>query len=161
MLLVLAAFLAVRFDVPAQVKMGVANLIYGDEMRGMKEFRVVIGTLMPELEKEGLTREALLKELSTMLEKGGIRLLGEEEWQKTSGKPVFNVSVYSTKTGDKRYQYSITIEVGKYEDPKPGAYSEKIKTLWLTSGVGEGGISDIRSRIKGETELFLKCYSGS
>jgi len=161
MLIMLATFLAVKFDVPAQVKMGVANLIYGDEMRGMKEFRLVVETLTPELEKEGLTRETLLKELSTMLEKGGIRVLGEQEWQKTSGKPVFNVEVYATKTGDKRYQYSVTIEVGKDEEPKPGTYSKKIKTLWLTSGAGEGGIKDISARIKDETSLFLKSHSGS
>lgn len=161
LLFVVAAFLAVKFDVPTQVKMVVANLIYGDEMRGMKGFRLVVETLAPELEKEGLTREALLKELSAMLEKGGIRVLGDEEWRKTSDKPVLNVSVYATKTGDNRYQYSITIEVGKNEAPKPGAYSAKIKTLWLTSGVGEGGISDIRARIKEETGLFLKSHSGS
>ena len=160
-LLVLATFLAVRFDVPAQVKMGVANLIYGDEMREVKGFRVVVETLAPELEKGGLTRETLLKELSIMLEKGGIRVLGDSEWQKTSGKPVFNIAVYATKTGDNRYQYSVTIEVGKNEAPKPGAYSEKIKTLWLTTGVGEGGIPDIRDRIKKETGLFLKSHSGS
>ena len=30
LLFLLAIFLAVRFDVPTQVKMGVTNLIYGD-----------------------------------------------------------------------------------------------------------------------------------
>jgi hypothetical protein len=161
LLFVLAIFLAVRFDVPMQVKMGVANLIYGDEMRGIKGFRVVVEALTPELEKEGLTRKALLEELSTTLGKGGIRVLGDAEWQKTSDKPVLNVAVYATKTGDDRYQYSVTIEVGKNEGSKSGSYSEKIKTLWLTSGVGEGGVSDIRERIKEETGLFLKSHSGS
>jgi hypothetical protein len=161
MLLVLAGFLAVKFDVPTQVKMGVANFIYGDEMRGIKGFRVAVETLAPELEKEGLTREEVVKDISAMLEKGRVKVLSNPEWEKTSGKPVLNTSVYATKTGGNKYQYSVTIEVGKYEDPKPGTYSGKTKTLWLTSGVGEGGISDIRSRIKGETELFLKCYSGS
>lgn len=161
LLFVLAIFLAVRFDVPTQVKMGVTNLIYGDEMRGMKGFRVVVETLIPELEKEGLTREALLEELSTTLEKGGIRALGDAEWQKTSGKPVLNVTVHATKTGDGRYQYSVTIEVGKSEGPDSFAYSEKIKTLWLTSGMGEGGVSDIRAMIKEEARFFLKSHSGS
>ena len=58
LLFLVAIFLAVRFDVPTQVKMGVTNLIYGDEMRGMKGFRVVVETVIPELEKEGLTRAA-------------------------------------------------------------------------------------------------------
>ncbi|MBU1712272.1 MAG: hypothetical protein KKD47_04120 [Proteobacteria bacterium] len=160
-LFVLAAFLAFRFDVPSQVKMGMANLIYGDEMRGMKAFHVAVETTTPELEKEGLTREELLKELSTMLEKGGIRILGDTEWQKTPGKPELNVAVNAAKTGNNLFQYSVTIEARKSENPKPGAYSEKIKTLWLTTGVGEGGVSDIRARVKEEARLFLKSHSGS
>ena len=59
LLFLVAIFLAVRFDVSTQVKMGVTNLIYGDEMRGMKGFRVVVETVIPELEKEGLTRAGL------------------------------------------------------------------------------------------------------
>ena len=161
LLLALAVFLAVKFDVPTQVKMGVTNLIYGDEMRSMKAFRVVVEILIPELEKEGLTREALREELSAMLEKGGVRSLGDAEWQKTVGKPVFNVTVDATKTGEGRYRYSFTIEVVKSESQGSGAYSEKIKTLWLTSGIGEGGVTDIRGRIKEEAQFFLKSHSGA
>jgi hypothetical protein len=161
LLILPAIFLAVRFDVPTQIKMGVTNLIYGDEMRGMKGFRVVVEALIPELEKEGLTRETLLKELSTTLEKGGIRALDEVEWQKTSGKPVLTVTVNATKTGDGRYQYSTLIEVGKSESPDSGAFSEKVKTLWLTSGMGEGGLSDIRAMIKEEAMFFIKSHAGS
>jgi hypothetical protein len=161
LLFLLAIFLAVRFDVPTQVKMGVTNLIYGDEMRGMKGFRVVVEALIPELEKEGLTQVGLLEELSTTLEKGGIRALDDVEWQKTSVKPVLNVTVHATKAGEGRYQYSVTFEVGKSEGPESGAYSEKIKTLWLTSGMGEGGVSDIRAMIKEEARFFIKSHSGS
>ncbi len=161
LLFLLAIFLAVRFDVPTQVKMGVSNLIYGDEMRGIKGFRVVVETLVPELEKEGLTQEALLSELSAMLEKGGIRALGDAEWRKTSGKPVLNVTVVATKTGAGLYQYSVTIEVGKSEGLDSSAYPEKIKTLWITSGMGEGSVSDIRATVKEEARFFLKSHSGS
>jgi hypothetical protein len=161
MLIVVAGFLAVKFDIPTQVKMGVANLIYGDEIRKMKGFRVAIEAIAPELEKGGLTRDEIVRDISAILEKGGIKVLSNQEWEKTIDKPVLNASVLATKTGDSKYQYSVTIEVGKHEDPKPGTYSGKIKTLWLTSGVGEGLLPDIRARIKGETELFLKCHSGS
>jgi hypothetical protein len=161
LLFLVAIFLAVRFDVSTQVKMGVTNLIYGDEMRGMKGFRVVVETVIPELEKEGLTRAGLLEELSTTLEKGGIRALDDADWQKTSVKPVLNVMVHATKTGEGRYQYSVTFEVGKNEGPDSGAYSQKIKTLWLTSGMGEGSVSDIRARIKEEARFFIKSHSGS
>ena len=161
LLFVLAIFLADRFDVPTQVKMGVTSLIYGDEMRSMKGFRVVIETLIPELEKEGLTREALQEELSTMLEKGGIKALGDKEWHNTSGKPVLNVTVNATKTGDSQYQYSVTIEVVKSESKDSGVYPQKNKTLWITSAMGEGGVPDIRAKIMKEARFFLKSHSGN
>ena len=49
-----------------------------------------------------------MEEHSAMLEKAVSRTLGDAEWQKTSGKPVLNVTVNATKTGEQRYQYSVT-----------------------------------------------------
>jgi hypothetical protein len=83
------------------------------------------------------------------------------EWQKTPGNPRLNVTVHATKAGEGRYQYSVTFEVGKNEGPDSGAYSEKIKTLWHTSGMGEGGVSDIRAMLKEEARFFIKSHSGS
>ena len=42
LLFVLAIFLVVKFDVPTNVKIGVTNLIYGDEMRGVKGLRISV-----------------------------------------------------------------------------------------------------------------------
>jgi hypothetical protein len=161
LLFVLAIFLAHRFDVPKQVKMGVTSLIYGGEMRNMKGFRVVVETLIPELEKGRLTQETLQKEISTMLEKAGIRTLEDTEWLNTSGKPLLNVTIYATKRGNDMFQYSVTIEVEKSESSGPGTYPEKIKTVWITSAMGEGSVSDIQAKITNEVQFFLKSHSGS
>jgi hypothetical protein len=161
LLFLLAIFIAVRFDVPTKVKFGATNLIYGDEMRSFRGFRLFVESLIPELEKEGLTREMILRELTTKLEKAGIKSLGQAEWQKTPGKPALNVLVNATKTGDGRYQYSVTIEVGKSELLSSGAYSEKIKAIWTSSGMGEGDVADIRATINEEAGFFLKSHSSS
>jgi hypothetical protein len=161
LLFLLAIFMAVRYDIPAKVKFRATNLIYGDEMRSFKGFRLFVESLIPELEKEGLTREMILRELTTRLEKAGIKSLGQAEWQKTPGKPALNVLVNATKTGDGRYQYSVTIEIGKSELLRSGAYSEKINAIWTSSGMGEGDVADIQATITEETELFLKSYSNN
>ena len=160
LLFVLAIFLVVKFDLPTQVKVGVTNLIYGDEMRGMKEFWVVVEPLIPELEKDGLPREEVLQTLTAALEKTGIKILSEEEWQKTPGRPVLNATIQAVKLEKQNYQYTVTIEVTKSEadDSAPG--SEKSKTLWSISGMGEGDVSDIRTNINESTDVFLKARSG-
>jgi hypothetical protein len=140
------------------VKIGVTNLIYGDEMRGMREFRVAVEPLSPELEKDGLTREKVLRELTARIEKAGIRNLGEEEWQKTPGKPTLSVTVSATKTGNRLYQYAVTIEVTKSEPQSSGAYSEKIVTLWISSTMGEGDAAGLRAGINEKMEFFLRAH---
>jgi len=158
LLFVLAIFLVVKFDLPTQVKIGVTDMIYGDEMRGMKSFRVVVEPLSPELEKDGLRREEVLQKLTAKIEKAGIRNLAEKEWRKTPGKPILHVTVDATKTGDSLYQYSVMIEVTKSEPPRSGAGSEKITTLWSSSDMGEGDASSLRASINEKIGFFLRAH---
>jgi len=161
LLFVLAIFLFVKFDVPTNVKIGVTNLIYGDEMRGIKGFRVSVDAPNPELEKDGLRREEVLQELTAKIEKDGVRSLPDELWQKTPGKPSLSVSIQAAKLEKQNYQYTVTIEVTKSEAENSAPGSEKSKTIWSTYEMGEGGVSDIRTNINEITGVFLKARSGA
>ena len=158
LLFVLAIFLVVKFDLPTQVKIGVTNLIYGDEMRSIKGFRVSVDAPNPELEKDLLRREEVLQKLTANIEKAGIKILTDEEWKQTPGKPALNATIQAVKTEKQNYQYTVTIEVTKNEDK--GSGSEKIKTIWSTSGMGEGNVSDILMKIDEITSVFLIARSG-
>lgn len=159
-LFVLAIFLVVRFDVPTNIKIGVTNLIYGDEMRGIKGFRVSVDAPNPELEKDGLRREEVLQELTAKIEKAGIKILPDEKWRKTPGKPVLNATIQATKLEKQNYQYTVTIEVTKSEAENSAPGSEKSKTIWSIYEMGEGDVSDIRTNINEITGVFLKARSG-
>jgi hypothetical protein len=161
LLFLMVIYVAVRFDVPAKVKISATNLIYGDEMRGFTGFRLFVRSLNPQLEKDGLTQDVIYQELRTKLEKAGVKSLGTAEWQNVPGKPILNLLIDTTRTEANRYQYSVTIEVGKSERHSSGVYSEKIVILWSSSGMGEGDVADIRATINEELELFLKSRSGS
>jgi hypothetical protein len=155
--ILIAVILIVKLDVITKVKVNVTNLIYGEEMRGIKALRVVVDPLTPELEKEGLTREAILLEIEPLLEKNGVRVLNEEDWLKTPEHPSLNVTISATKKENGLYQFDATISIQKSEEQKPGAVAEKLKLIWVTSGgMAEGGVSDIHARIVQETGLFLK-----
>lgn len=160
LLFVLAIFLVVKFNVTTNVKIGVTNLIYGDEMRGIKGFRVSVDAPNPELEKDGLRREEVLQELTAKIEKAGIRSLPHELWQKTPGKPSLIVSVHAVKQAGGVYQYTATIEVVRSEAGNSASGSEKSKTIWSTDEMGEGNVSDIRTNISEITSVFLKARTG-
>ena len=141
------------------MKIDVTNLIYGDEMRGMKGFRVVVEPLIPELEKDGLCREEVLQELTAKIEKAGVRSLPYELWQKTPGKPSLSVSIQAVKLEKQNYQYTVTLEVTKSEAEGSAPGSEKIKTIWAAYEMGEGGVSDIRDRINEKMGFFLRAHA--
>lgn len=160
-LFVLVIFFVVKFDMTTQVKIGVTNLIYGDEIRGLKGIRVVVEPLIPELEKDGLRREEVLKELATKVERSGIKILPEEEWRRTPEKPVLNATIEAVKLDKQKYQYTVEIEVTKSKTGGSMSESEKSKTIWSTSEIGEGNVNDIRKTFDEITSIFLKARSGS
>jgi hypothetical protein len=156
--ILIAVFLIVKFDVFTKVKVNVTNLIYGEEMRSIKALRVVVDPLIPELERAGLSREAIRLEIEPVLTKSGIRVLNEEDWRKTKAKPSLNVTIDAMKTEGGLFQFNVTISIMKSEEERAGALAEKLKLIWLTSGIGEGGVADIRTRIAQELDLFLKVH---
>jgi hypothetical protein len=160
LLFVLVIFLVVKFDLPREVKIGVTNLIYGDEMRGIQGFRVSVDGLNAELEVEGLRREEVLQEIAAKIEKAGIKIIPDEEWRKIPRKAGLNVAIQAMKLEKQNYQYTITIEVTIREADNSASGSEKIKTIWSTYEMGKGDVSDIRKNINGIMDFFLKAHSG-
>jgi hypothetical protein len=160
LLLLLSVFLVVKFDLPTKVTIGVTNLIYGDEMRGIGGFRILAEVPNPEVEKEGLTGESVRVALAAALAKAGVKSLPDDLWQKTPGKPSLSVSVQAVKQAGGIYQYTVTIEVLRSEAGGAAPGAEKSKTIWSTYKIGEGDVSDIRKNITEITGVFLKARSG-
>jgi len=157
LILLILVFLIVKLDLLTRVKIGVTNMIYGNEMAEVKELCVAVEPLLADLEKEGLMRETIRRELSTAIEIAGVRSLAEEEWQKMPDRPTLNAMITATRVADGRYQYSVMLEVIKRMPLEPGRYGTKHKTLWSSSGMGEGDVSDIRARIGQEMGILLKA----
>ena len=160
LLLLLGVFLAVKFDLPTKVTIGVTNQIYGDEMRGIGGFRILAEVPNPEVEKEGLTGESVRRALAAALAKAGVKSLPDDLWQKTPGRPSLSISVQAVKQAGGIYQYTVTIEVVRSEAEGAAPGSERSKTIWSTNKIGEGDVSDIRKNIDEITDVFLKARSG-
>jgi hypothetical protein len=160
LLLLLGVFLAVKFELPTKVTIGVTNLIYGDEIRGIGGFRILAEVPNPEVEKEGLSAASVRGSLVAALEKAGVKSLPDELWQKTPGKPSLSISVQALKQAGGIYQYTVTIEAVRREAEGSVPGAEKSKAIWSTYKMGEGDVSDIRAKIGEITGLFLKARSG-
>lgn len=161
--LLIVVFLIVKFNVVTNLIIIATNWVYGNEVRDIKGILVVVDSPLPDLEKDGLSKETIRQDLIPKLEKAGIKSLTEVEWQKIREKAAFKVKVVAAKTGDHQYQYTVTMDVMKseFDAHSAGFSSDKIKILWSINNIGEGDVSAIRSKINEQIELFLKAYSGA
>jgi hypothetical protein len=163
LLLLLASYLVAKYDLIMQAKIIAANIIYGEELRKIKGFLVVVEQANRDLKKEGLSEESVRQELVSRLEQGRIKILQEAEWKNFPAKPVLHLKILADKNKESLYSFVVTMEVttSDTEQNSSKVYStEKEKTIWLTSGIGEGGIINIREKIDELTKLFLKTCSG-
>ncbi len=161
-ILFLVVFLAFKFDVPKKTKIILVNLVYGEEMRRIHDFHVVVDPVTPELEREGLTQEWLLQNCIEKMTKAGLKNLTDEEWQQTPGMPAIHLIANAnvTKAGSGVYQYFIELDIEKSDlQGNAGSSAQEAKTIWSASDIGEGDVSKIRSKVNDVLDLFLKANS--
>lgn len=158
LVLLLSVFLAVKFDVPTRLKVGVMRIIYGNEITRLDGVLVQVEIPNPDIASNGLTGESVRDDLVAKLAKAGVKSLPQDLWQKTPGKPSLTLSVLAVKQAGEIYQYTVTIDLDKSvgEDPAPG--NEKRTPLWSTEKTGEGNISAIRTDINEITHVFLQAH---
>lgn len=161
LLALVVVFLAVKYDVPKNMHIAAMNLLYGNDMKKIPGFLIVVDPLIPELENAGLTRDSLLLAAMARVKEAGIQTLTVEDWQERPDKPSLNITINATKSGNDLFQYSAVIGVEK-NDPRDtaGTYRAKVDTIWGTSGMGEGNVADIRLKIDEMLDLFIKAHAG-
>ena len=162
-ILVLAVFVTVKFDLLTAAKLGLENLFYKQDIQRIGSFHILVEVTNPEIEREGLTRESIRKTVAQMLGKSGVRIITEELWQKTPGRPSLNIWVNALPAERQKgiYQYMINIAVTRREDvPGMPGIPQKDKVIWSTSELGKNDVKSIRNEITLLTEKFLKAHSG-
>jgi len=163
-LLVLAVFLTVKFDLLTTAKLNLENLFNKQDIQRIGSFHILVEVTNPEIELDGLTRESIRKTVAEALEKSGVGIIPEDKWQKTPGRPSINIWVNALPVAGQKgiYQYMINIAVTRQEDTAdtPGI-PQKDKVIWSTSELGKNDVNAIRNEITKLIDEFLKVHSGS
>ena len=161
--LVLAVFLTVKYDLLTTAKLGLENRFYKQDIQRIGRFHILVEVTNPEIERAGLTRESIRETVVQMLEKSGVGIIPEELWQKTPGRPSLNIWVNALPAEGQKgiYQYMINIAVTRKEDdtgvpPIP----QKDKVIWSTSELGKDDVKAIRKELIQLIDEFLKAHSG-
>ncbi|UCG80804.1 MAG: hypothetical protein JSV60_00545 [Desulfobacterales bacterium] len=150
-------------------------------LRGLESVYVQIVPFDPELQKElrtgGLTHERVRQAVERKLEQGGIKVLREEDLQKSQGHGILdvNLQILSPETQKKykytvegaqiskdapveRYFYSVDVELRQAVSllREPGI--KEVAPTWSTSTLGLRRVARIESDIKDQVEKFISAY---
>jgi len=126
-------------------------------------FFVVFEELQPNVRQyaiaSGMTREQLLKDVESRLQKAGIGIFSQEQWQKIQGRPVLYINV-NTHIESANIAYSIRVEVRQivFTDSNPA-----VKTLAGTWGIYMTGITktgklDVVRDLFTLVDKFIEAY---
>ena len=126
-------------------------------------FFVVVEELQPNVRQyaiaAGITREQLLKDVESRLQKAGIGIFSQEQWQKIQGRPVLYINV-NTHIESANIAYSIRVEVRQivFTDSNPA-----VKTLAGTWGIYMTGITktgklDVVRDLFTLVDKFIEAY---
>ncbi len=132
-------------------------------LKGLTGVGVLVEKLPAELEKEGLQRDQLQKDVEAKLKKAGIKVYSREECSKIPGEPYLyiNLNVNVAKTESDIYPYTIDImliqKVSLIRDPHRVAYA----VTWSTGGVGsvtKSIVSQLRENVAEVVEIFIQRF---
>ncbi len=116
-------------------------------LTGLQGVKVLVEELQPNilnydkyLQKAGLSKAKLQKNVETKLKAAGIKILSGDEWLKTPGKPVLYVNVNTHENEKYWFAYDINLELRQVVslESRP-----EIKTLANTWGVNMTGVVNI------------------
>src|SRR3989304_4000721 len=114
---------------------------------GLQGVQVIVEELQPNilkqdkyLQKAGLTKIQLQKDIETRLKAAGIKVLSLDQWSKTPGRPTLYVNVNTHESEKYWFAYDIKLELRQVVslDARP-----EIKTLANTWGMNMTGVVNI------------------
>jgi len=145
-----------------------SDKIWMPSLHGLREVYVEVGPLDPGIEKAGLTGKQLQTIAEQELHKAGIKVLSDEQREKTRETAILSVEINTEKQGSSTGMYDYHVLVLYYQtvllerDPE-------IRTLaatWISGGelgsaFDQDGFSSIKNSVRQQVDEFLLAVLNS
>jgi hypothetical protein len=123
---------------------------------GLKGIMVFIEDIDSDVEKHGLTKSLLQKEVESRLRQAEIPVLTREEAYIAPGKPYLYLNLTTHNTGIELYSYSIRIEFNQDVSLIREPSIRTSATTWVANMVGIVGAQNLRAVTEDVTQLTDK-----
>jgi len=134
-----------------------------DTLRGLKEISVLVEYLPDDIEREGLNREHLQRDIEVRLRQAGLHVLTISEVANLPGAPYLYVAVYpiiGPSINVNTYAVALTLKQLVQLSRNPS--TELFATTWEgpihLSSLSDSRVLDIRSRIFDAVGRFIVDY---
>jgi hypothetical protein len=134
-----------------------------DTLRGLKEVSVLVEYLPDDVEREGLSREHLKRDIEVRLRQAGLHVLAISEIAKSPGAPYLYIAVYPiTGPSVNLNAYAIGLTLKQLVQLSRNPTMELFATTWegptSPSWLSASRVLDIRSSISDAVERFVIDY---
>jgi hypothetical protein len=134
-----------------------------DTLRGLTDISVLVEYLPDDVEREGLNREHLQRDIEARLRQAGLHVLTIAEVANSPGAPYLYVAVYPIQYPSVTVNaYAVTLTLKQLVQLSRNPTTELFATTWEgpvhLSAVNESRVLDIRSRIFEAVGRFIVDY---
>jgi hypothetical protein len=134
-----------------------------DTLRGLREVSVLVEYLPDDVEREGLSREHLTRDIEVRLRQAGLRVLTISEIANSPGAPYLYVAVYPLPGPSANFNaYAIGLTLKQLVQLSRNPTTEFFATTWEgpapPSLLSAPRVLDIRTRISDAVGRFIIDY---
>lgn len=134
-----------------------------DTLRGLTDVSVLVEYLPDEIEREGLSREHVKRDIEVRLREGGLRVLSTSDIAKTLGAPYLFVTVYTVAGPSlNMHGYAVGLALKQLVQLSRNPTTQLFATTWegpaFPSVLTAPKVIEIRNRISDAVERFLIDY---
>jgi hypothetical protein len=134
-----------------------------DTLRGLREVSVLVEYLPDDVEREGLSREHLTRDIEVRLRQAGLRVLTISEIANSPGAPYLYVAVYPiTGPSVNLNAYAIGLTLKQLVQLSRNPTTEFFATTWEgpapPSSLSAPRVLDIRARVSDAVRRFIIDY---
>lgn len=155
MLSIIGLLLALVSSLPAAA--AIQNPVNRESLRGIRNLRVFVADIEPEIEQAGLTKSQLQIDVELMLRKAGIRVNTSSE----GDDPYLYVDLNVHNAKDTLYFYSLNVSLEQMVKPKRNPSLELYAPTWQSRETGAGGrnkLNSIRDTVRDQVDKFINDY---
>jgi hypothetical protein len=134
-----------------------------DTLRGLKDISVLVEYLPDDIEREGLTREHLQRDIEARLRQAGLHVLTISEVANSPGAPYLYVALYPIASPSANINaYAVALTVKQLVQLSRNPATELFATTWEGpihfSSLADSRVLDLRSRIFDAVGRFIVDY---